>query len=80
MVFSLLALPAAAADDPSLEAAGLLHSLGLFMGVGDIDGVPQFALERPAARVEALVVMLRLFEKSAKAESYKGACPFADVI
>ena len=60
------------------QSAMLLRSHKLFLGTGDVDGVPNFELGRPAKRAEALVMLLRLLGKYDEADA--GGCenPFSD--
>lgn len=82
----LLNKPRAAASampgisDAAADAAGLLHSLGLFLGVGvNADGSPDYALDREATRAEAVTMLVRLFGKEAEALSRSWTTPFSDV-
>ena len=52
------------------EAAGKLHTLGLLNGVGtNPDGSPDFALDRAATSVEAVVMAIKLSGKEADARN-----------
>lgn len=64
-----------------LKLASQLKALGLFKGAGtNADGSVNFALERPATRVEAVVLLIRLLGKEAEANATDPAeCPFSDV-
>lgn len=75
-----VALPAAAATDEEYAAAQRLYSLGLFRGRGfDENGNPDFTLDSPATREEAVVMLLRLKNRW-QAETLSGEnCPFTDV-
>ena len=74
------ALPAAAASDEEYAAAQRLYGFGLFRGRGfDENGSPDFALDSPATREEAVVMVLRL-QNRWQAETLSGEnCPFTDV-
>ena len=65
------------------EAAQIAHrlrALGLFKGVGtNADGSVNYDLGRPATRVEAIVILIRLLGKEADALSGTWDCPFDDV-
>ncbi len=69
----------AAARD--LKIARQLEQLGLMKGAGrNADGSTNFALERPATRVEAVVLLIRLMGLDAEASAYDAEkCPFSDV-
>ena len=81
-IFIAVALPAFAEVehiDDSTRAARMLYSYGLFRGVGELDdGAPDFALENPATRGEAITMLVRLLgaEKEALENSYYH--PFTD--
>jgi len=58
--------------------AGALNRLGLFKGVGSKDGQINFDLERPANRLEALVMLIRLLGKEDEALNGQWEHPFTD--
>ncbi|NLA87894.1 MAG: hypothetical protein GX847_11580, partial [Clostridiales bacterium] len=61
-------------------AAERLKALGLFQGVGtNPDGSPNFNLESPPTRVEALVMLIRLLGREEEALSGSWEHPFTDV-
>ena len=72
--------PAAAAADEEYAAAQRLYGFGLLRGCGfDENGRPDFALDSPATREEAVVMVLRL-RNAWQAEQLSGEnCPFTDV-
>ncbi len=75
-----LAVPAAAAETDPKTAADLLNGLGLFKGTGtDANGAPEYQLERPATRIEALVMLIRLIGREDEALAFTGQNPFDDV-
>lgn len=50
-----LTVPGLAASDEANSAAGKLHELGLFTGVGNnADGTPNYDLDRAPNRMEAV--------------------------
>ena len=60
--------------------ADKLYTLGLFNGVGENpDGLPDFALNRPATRAEATAILVRLIGKEAEALQGGWTLPFTDV-
>ncbi len=66
--------------NPAMDSANRLKLLGLFQGVGtNPDGGTDFDLERPATRVEALVMLIRLLGKEKAAEAGGWEHPFTDV-
>lgn len=74
------ALPAAAETDEEYAAARRLYGLGLFLGRGeDAAGEPDFDLDSPAAREEAVVMLIRLTGNEESAEAMDRDCPFTDV-
>ena len=78
VVLSVMVLPIGAyARNVSLEEshARALKQLGLFKGVSDTD----FDLERPATRIEAIVMLIRLLGCENDALSYHRWHPFTDV-
>ena len=75
----LMCIFAFAATDSEQAAAEELYSLGLFKGMGDKDGKPNFDLERTMTREEALVMLIRLLGKEKEAEACKFPSPYSDV-
>lgn len=72
--------PALGAGGEESAAARRMYALGLFLGRGeDAEGRPDFDLDSPAAREEAVVMLVRLTgnEDGAMAREYD--CPFTDV-
>lgn len=62
------------------DQAEILYELGLFRGTGfNEDGSPVFALEKPATRMQGLIMLIRLLGEEEEALAYQGACPFTDV-
>ena len=60
--------------------ADRLNHLGLFRGTGtDANGQPKYDLRRPATRVEALVMLIRLLGKEETALNGTWKHPFTDV-
>ena len=67
-------------NNHDLRNAQRLHSLGLLRGSGTLpDGSPDFELERPASRVEALVMLIRLLGREEEALAGTWTHPFTDV-
>ena len=57
-----------------------LYKLGLMQGVStDEDGEPNFGLDRPPNRLQALILTIRLLGLEEEALAYEGENPFADV-
>lgn len=56
------------------DLANALYAMRLFLG-----SPTGYRLEAPATRLEALVMMIRLFGEEAEALAHSGASPFADV-
>lgn len=83
LILSLLlsmTLPAAAAEILGQREAEILYALGLFRGVGTLrDGTPDFALERPLTRQEAVVMLVRLLGREDAALAGSWELPFTDV-
>ena len=71
------ALPAAGASDEEYAAAWQLYELGLFRGRGE--DAEDFDLDSPAAREEAVIMLLRLTANEDNAEGYAPECRFTDV-
>ena len=66
--------------NPAMDSANRLKLLNLFQGVGtNPDGGTNFDLNRPATRVEALVMLIRLLGKEAEATGGSWTHPFTDV-
>lgn len=62
------------------DAADVLHSLGLFAGVGtDADGNPIYDLDRAPTRAEAVTMLVRLLGKEEEAKAGTWDIPFTDV-
>lgn len=73
---------AVAADNlaPAQASAERLHDLGLFQGVGETaGGGVDYALDRPATRVEALVMLIRLLGQEQAALAGDWSHPFTDI-
>jgi len=82
MIVSLASVSVLAVNqtDNAMDAANALYDLGLFKGTGvDGNGNPVFELDRKPTRIEALVMMLRLFGEEDAALAYTGSSPFSDV-
>ena len=74
------ALPAAAETDEEYAAARRMYGLGLFLGRGeDAEGRPDFDLDSPATREEAVVMLVRLTGNEDSAQRMDRDCPFTDV-
>ena len=56
------------------DLADALRDMGLFRGTGR-----GYELSRPATRLEALVIMIRLLGEEQAALAFSGVCPFSDV-
>lgn len=57
-----------------------LYKMGLFQGTGiKSDGTPEFSLDRPLTRVEAVTMVIRLLGKEEAAESGQWSTSFTDV-
>ena len=79
LCLSLAALPVLA-ETGAEEAAQSLNAMGLFAGVGnDEEGNPIFDLDRPATRLEALVMLIRLLGKEEEALACTAEHPFTDI-
>lgn len=75
-----LAIPAFAVDDEATQAAQALYELGLFSGTGtDVNGNPNFDLDRTPTRHEAVTMLVRLLGKEAEAKNGTWDMPFTDV-
>ena len=75
-----MATGAFAASDSEKSAAAVLYDYGIFLGKGtNPDGTPDFDLDAPINRVEALTLFVRMLgkENAAKAGTFK--TPFVDV-
>lgn len=80
LLLAVLSAPVLAAADGELQAAERLYELGLFKGRGaDGDGQPDFDLDTPATRQEAVIMLLRLMGLEDNAEAESSYCPFEDV-
>jgi competence protein ComEC len=72
--------PVWAAADSEAVAAENLYQLGLFQGTGtNLQGGPEFSLERQLSREEAVVLLIRLLGKEGQAQSQSWSSPFGDV-
>lgn len=66
--------------NPAMDAANRLKLLNLFQGGGTFpDGGTNFEVDRPATRVEALVMLVRLLGREAEALGGSWEHPFTDV-
>ena len=69
-----------AASEEAMYAAGVLNDLGLFGGVGaNADGSPNYDLDRPMTRAEAVTMLVRLLGKEEAAQTGTWDLPFRDV-
>lgn len=69
-----------ASDNPAIDAADSLYSLGLFQGTGkDADGNPIYDLERAPRRDEAITMLVRIIGKEKEALEGNWELPFTDV-
>jgi len=70
-----------ATTNKSIDAANVLHDLGLFNGVGtNPDGTPNFDLDRTPTRHEAVTMLVTLLGKSDEAQNGNWSTPFVDVV
>lgn len=82
LVLAVFTVSASAAvyEPEFTDEAELLYDLGLFRGTGvNEDGTPIFALEKPATRMQGLIMLIRLLGEEEEALAYEGPCPFTDV-
>ena len=82
LVLAVFTVSASAAvyEPEFTDEAELLYDLGLFRGTGvNADGTPIFALEKPATRMQGLIMLIRLLGEEEEALAYEGPCPFTDV-
>lgn len=81
LAFLLAAAPPAAAETgEEYAAARRMYELGLFLGRGgDAEGEPGFDLDSPAAREEAVIMLVRLYGHEGSALRTDRGCPFTDV-
>lgn len=84
LAFGVFALPAAADESvkmtPQEYAATLLFQLALFQGMGtNEDGSPDFGLDTPPTREQAVTMLVRLLGKDGAAGTNQYASPFEDV-
>lgn len=71
---------ALAAEKEAVQVAYELYNLGLFSGVGiNVDGTPNFELDRAPTRTEAITMLVRLLGKEEEAKEGTWAIPFVDV-
>lgn len=71
---------ASAASDEAIEAADELYELGLFQGSGtNADGSPNYNLDQPLNRAEAITMMVRILGKEEEAKAGTWETPFQDV-
>ncbi len=61
------------------QAAERLYYLGLMSGVGTVDGVINFALERPLTNLECIIMVIRLLGEESEALQNNYPHPFTDV-
>lgn len=74
-----LCAPSHAAQRGEADAAAL-HELGLFQGIGNLsNGSPDFALDAPLTRQEAVVMLVRLLGEEQTALAGEWTTPFTDV-
>ena len=75
-----MAIPAVAASDTAIASAENLHLYGLFKGVGtNVDGSPNYDLDRGLTRAEAVTLLVRLLGREPAATAGKWTTPFNDV-
>lgn len=81
LALSLLITPAAAVSaEDAKHSADMLHSLGLFQGVGTLpDGSPDYDLNSTPTREQAVTMLVRLLGKEADATGGSYSMPFTDV-
>ena len=82
LVLAVFTVSASAAvyEPQFTDEAEILYDLGLFRGTGtNADGSPDFALEKPATRMQGLIMLIRLLGEEEDALAYEGPCPFTDV-
>ena len=82
LVMALFTVGASAAvyEPEFTDEAETLYDLGLFRGTGtNADGSPVLALEKPATRMQGLIMLIRLLGEEDEALAYEGPCPFTDV-
>jgi len=80
LAFSLSA-PAFAAGSTQKTTADALHSLGLFLGVGDnADGTPNYDLSGNLTRAQAVVLLVRMLGKENAALKGSYQHPFKDTL
>ncbi|MBR2482059.1 MAG: S-layer homology domain-containing protein, partial [Oscillospiraceae bacterium] len=82
LVLAVFTVSASAAvyEPQFTDEAEILYDLGLFRGTGtNADGSPDFALEKPATRMQGLIMLIRLLGEEEEALAYEGPCPFTDV-
>ena len=80
LLLSVFTVSASAAEVQFEDEAEILHELGLFYGTGvNEDGSPVFALDKPATRMQGLIMLIRLLGEEEEALAYEGECPFTDV-
>lgn len=82
LVLAVFTVSASAAvyEPEFTDEAEVLYDLGLFRGTGvNEDGTPIFALEKPATRMQGLIMLIRLLGEEEEALAYEGPCPFTDV-
>lgn len=69
-----------AASTEEIEAADALYELGLFRGTGlDESGNPEYRLDSPLSRSEAVTMLIRLLDKTEEAINGIWSTPFTDV-
>lgn len=69
-----------AANAEEIEAADALYELGLFRGAGlDDSGNPEYRLDSPLSRAEAVTMLVRLLGKSEEALEGTWTTPFTDL-
>lgn len=79
LMLNSLAVTASAASASEKQTADALHSLGLFLGVGDsADGTPNYALDGNLTRSQAVVLLVRMLGKEDAATKGSYAHPFKD--
>ena len=66
------------ATDEVTAKADALRSLGLFIGTGDIDGVPQYELDGELTRAHAIILLVRMLGKEDAALKGFYPHPFKD--
>ena len=78
VLISTFAVTACTASSNAEQSADALYTLGLFHGIGDINGVPTYSLDSELTRAQAIILLVRMLGKEKEALNGNWEHPFKD--